>query len=250
MAKFIIDDAVVMYGGRDISGDLNSISLEYSQDLADSTAFGDGGRRRVPGILDVTANHSGWWDSISAADSLDGDLFAKVGALGAEQMSMTGEGGTLGDITYSFPVLSAQYNQGGSHGEVYPFSLTVNGNDPLVRGELFEKSIRTVTANGAARQLGAVAADETVFSVIHVTTLGTGTPVLDVTVESAASDFAAETVRLTHPQVNDASGVTSNRQSLAGVNTDDWWRMVLTIGGSSPSFNIFGLIGIQKTNLP
>ena len=247
MAKFIIDDAVILYGGRNISGDLNSISLEYSQDLADSTAFGDTSRRRLPGILDVVANHSGWWDSISAADSLDGDLFAKVGAVGAEQMSLTGEGGTLGDITYSFPVLSAQYNQGGSHGEVYPFNITANGNDPLVRGELFENSVRTTTANGASRQLGAVSATETVFSIIHVTTLGTGTPVLDVTVESAATDFASPTVRLTHPQVNDASGVTSNRQSLVAAVTDTWWRMVLTIGGSSPSFNIFGLIGIQTT---
>jgi len=250
MGKFIIDDAVVMYGGRDISGDLNSISLEYSQDLADSTAFGDGARRRVPGILDVVANHSGWWDSISASDSLDADLFAKVGALGAEQMSMTGEGGTIGDIAYSFPVLSAQYNQGGSHGEVYPFSITVNGNDPLVRGEVFEKSIKTATGNGTARQLGAVAADETVFSIIHVTTLGTSTPTLDVTIESAPSDFAGESTQLTHPQVNDASGVTSDRQFLAGANTDDWWRVVVTIGGGSPSFTLFAIIGIQKTILP
>ena len=169
MAKFIIDDAVVFYDGRNISGDLNSISLEYSQDLADSTAFGDGARRRVPGILDVVANHSGWWDSISVTDSLDKDLFDEVGALGAKQMSMSGEGGTLGDIAYSFPVLLAQYNQGGSHGEVYPFSITVNGNDPLVRGEVFEFSTRTATGNGAARELGAVAADETVFSVVHAT---------------------------------------------------------------------------------
>ena len=152
MAKFIIDNAVVMYGGRDISGDLNSISLEYSQDLADSTAFGDGGRRRVPGILDVTANHAGGGDVFSALVSLVGDLFAKVGALGAEQMSMSGAGAALGDIAYSFPVLSAQYNQGGSHGEVYPFSITVNGTDPLVRGAVFEQGIRTVTANGTSRQ--------------------------------------------------------------------------------------------------
>ncbi len=248
MAKFIIDDAVVFYDGRNISGDLNSISLEYSQDLADSTAFGDGARRRVPGILDVNANHSGWWDSISASDSLDADLFAEVGALGAKQMSMSGEGGTLGDIAYSFPVLSAQYNQGGSHGEVYPFSLTVNGNDPLVRGEVFEFSTRTATGDGTTNELGAVAADETIFSVVHATAVAGTAPTLDVIVESAATDFGSPTTRMTHPQFT-VQG--SNRQSLVGAVTDTWWRMGFTISGSAgQTFTIFGVIGIQKTTLP
>ncbi|KKK92871.1 hypothetical protein LCGC14_2698550, partial [marine sediment metagenome] len=61
MAKFALTDAVVILGGRNLSGSLNSVGLEYSADTPDSTAMGDGTRTRLPGLLDVVANHNGYW---------------------------------------------------------------------------------------------------------------------------------------------------------------------------------------------
>ncbi len=36
MVKFVMTDAKVLYDGRDISGDLNTIGLEYVAELQDS----------------------------------------------------------------------------------------------------------------------------------------------------------------------------------------------------------------------
>ncbi len=248
MGKFLFKDAVVMFDGRDISGDLNSLSLEYSAELPDATAFGDTSRVRLPGVLDVTVNQQGWWDSVSAANSLDKDLFDDVGAV-SSHMSFSPDGGQLGETAFSFPTLTAEYSPGASHGEVFAFSLTMNGTGPLVRGVVMEKSVFGAGANnGTTRLVGAVAAGETVYSIIHATAVSGTNPTLDVIVESAVTDFATITTRLTHPQL---TAVGSNRQSLVGAVTDTWWRLVLTVGGTdTPSFTVFGVIGIQATTLP
>lgn len=247
MTKFVLTDVVVMFKGRDISGDLNSVSLEYSAETPDSTAFGDTTRRHLPGVLDVVANHAGWWDSVDANDSLDADLFGEIGAL-SSHMSLSPDGGQLGEIAFSFPTVSGEYNPGASHGEVYAFTIVMNGTGILVRGEVVENGVFTATANGTTNTtLGAAASTDTIYSVVHVVAASGTTPTLDVTVESAVTDFATVTTRLTHPQFT-AVGV--DRQSLVGPVTDTFWRMVMTITGGSPSFTIFGLIGIQPTVLP
>ena len=249
MGKFVLDDAVVMFSGRDISGELNSIGLEYSAELPDSTVFGDTTRTRLPGVLDVVANHSGYWDSVDANDSLDADLFAQVGAA-EDLMSFSPDGGQLGEVGYSFPTLATNYSPGASHGEVFAFSLSVTGTGPLVRGKVMEKTVFTSKGGGTTRNLGAVASTDTLYSIIHVTALsGTDTPTITVTLESDAADnFAgAETTRLSHPAI---TVVGANLQSAAGAITDAWWRLLITISGTNPSFTLFGIVGIQPTNLP
>lgn len=249
MGKFVLDDAIVMLGGRDLSGELNSISLEYSAELPDSTAFGDTTRTRLPGVLDVVASHTGWWDSVDASDSLDADLFAEIGAA-EDLMSFSPDGGQLGEVGFSFPMLGAAYSPGASHGEVFAFSLSVNGTGPLVRGKVMEKTVFTVTGGGTTRQLGAVASTDTLYSIIHVTALsGTDTPTITVTLESDAADTfgGAETTRLSHPAM---TAVGANLQSADGAITDEWWRLLITISGTDPSFTLFGVVGIQPTTLP
>ncbi len=250
MAKLVLNDAVVILGGRNLSGNLNSVSLEYSADTPESTAMGDGTRKRLPGLLDVTANHSGYWESVSAANSLDADLFAHLGAADS-LMSLSDSGGALGDVAFSFPTQAASYTPGASIGEVFAFSLTVSGSGILVRGSVMENTEFVGTGNGTARQVGAVGATETIYSTVHYVAVSGTSPTIDVTVESDSTNSfsGAETVRMTHPQQGDAVG--SNRQSLVGAVTDTWWRLVVTIGGTStPTYTIFGSLGIQQTTLP
>ena len=249
MGKFVLTDAVVLFDGRDLSGNLNSVSLEVSVETPEKTVFGDGTRTRLPGIMDITANHNGYWEVISAADDLDADLIARVGASSA-LMSLSDDGGTLGDFAYSFLSQTANYVRGASHGEVYAFSITVNTDGPLVRGIVMENSAFATTTDGTDRQIGAVSATQSIYSSLHVTAVSGTNPTLDVTVESDAStDFSgAETVRLTHPQL---TAVGSNQQILAGAITDDWWRLVMTIGGTdTPTFTVFGALAIQTTLQP
>ncbi len=248
MGKFILTDAKVLFHGRDLSGELSNISLEYTAETPDKTSFGDTTRTRLPGILDITATHQGWWDVVSAADDLDADLIAQIGAA-SSLMTMSGEGGTLGDFAFSFPTQAANYVRGGSHGEIMAFTITVNADGVLVRGIVMENSAFATTTDGTDRQIGAVSATQSIYSTLHVTAVSGTNPTLDVTVESdATTDFSgSETVRLTHPQM---TAVGSNRQILAGAVTDDWWRLVMTIGGTdTPTFTVFGVLGIQTTLL-
>ena len=245
MGKFILKDVKVLFDGRDLSGELSNVSIEYSAETPDKTSFGDTTRTRLPGILDVVATHQGWWDIVSAADDLDADLIAQIGAASA-LMSMSGEGGTLGDFAYSFPTQAAAVTRGGSHGEIMSFSITVNADGPLVRGPVMENGVFTVTADGTARQVGAAIAGESIYSTLHVVAASGTTPTIDVTLESDATNSfsGSETLRITHPQL---AVVGSDRQILAGPVTDTWWRYTITISGGSPSFTIFLSLGIQTT---
>ena len=251
MAKFVLKNTKVLFEDRDMSGELSSVALEYSAETPERTAFGDNSRRRLPGVLDVTATQSGFWDAVSAADSLDKDLFDRIAAASGI-MSFSPDGGTLGDAAFSFKAQTASYVPGATHGEVLAFSLTVNGDGPLIRGTVMENSVFAVTATGTIRDLSpaAVAAD-TIYSFVHVTAVSGTTPTLDVTVESdELVGFASPTVQLTHPQF---TAVGADLQSSVGPivpNVDVHYRMVMTIGGGSPSFTVFGIIGIQQTITP
>ena len=248
MGKFVLTDVKVLFDGRDLSGELSNVSLEYTAETPDKTAFGDVTRTRLPGILDIVATHSGWWDIVSATDDLDADLIAQIGAA-SSLMTMSDSGGTLGDFTYSFPTQAAVLTRGGSHGEIMAFSITVNTDGPLVRGVVMENSAFATTTDGTARQVGAAIAGESIYSNLHVTAVSGTNPTLDVTVESDATNSfsGSETLRLTHPQL---TAVGSNRQILAGAVTDPWWRLTMTIGGTdTPTFTVFGSIGIQTTLL-
>lgn len=251
MAKFVLKNAKVLFEGRDISGELSNIALEYSAETPERTAFGDNTRRRLPGVLDVVATQSGYWDAISATDSLDKDLFDRIAAASGI-MSFSPDGGALGDDGFSFKAQTAVYAPGATHGEVFAFTLTVNGDGPLIRGTVMENSIFTVTANGTIRDLSPAAVDtDTIYSYVHVTAVSGSSPTLDVTVESdELVGFASPTVQLTHPQF---TAVGADLQSQVGPivpNVDVHYRMVMTVGGGSPSFTVFGIIGIQRTLTP
>ena len=245
MAKFVLTDAKVFYGGRDLSGELSSVGFEYTAETPDRTTFGGSARRRLPGVLDVSASHQGFWDSLTAADSVDQDLFDKIGAA-SDLMSFSPDGGQLTEIAYSFQCQAAEYSPGATHGEVFAFSVSVQGDGPLVRGEVMENGVFTTPVGGTTNNLGAVAAEETIYSTVHVVAASGTTPLLDVTVESDVTDafIGAETTRMTHPQFG---AVGADRQSLVGAVTDAWWRLLLTIAGGSPSFTVFGSLGIQLT---
>jgi len=243
-----------MYDGNDISGDLQTIELAYSAEMQDCTTFGNNARRRLAGLLDVSSTHQGYWDHVDEPgpplDSLDKDLFDKIAAA-SSLMSFSADGGQGGEVGFSYIPQAAAYNPGASIGEVYAFTLECLGDGPLVKGTVMEKATYTATANGTARQLGAVLATQTITSTVHVTGVVSGTnPTLDVTIESDNdSGMAGASVRMTHPQF---TAIGSNQQTVVNtVETDDWWRPVITIGGTdTPTFTVFVIIGIQLTLTP
>lgn len=240
MPKFVFRDICVYYGGLDLSGELSSLNLEYTAETPDATTLRDTTRRRLPGLISVSSTHNGWYDSTS----VDASLFAQVGA-NPLLMSAAVAGAAQGEVSFSWQALTAEYSPGATVGEVFAYTFNTMGDSPLARGVVMENGTFTVTTNGTARQVGAAAATDTIYSSVHVIAASGTTPTLDVTVESDdAMGFGTPVTRLTHPQF---TTVGANQQTLAGPVTDDWWRLVLTIGGGSPSFTVFGAIAIQPT---
>lgn len=246
MANLVFKNAKILLEGRDMSGELNTVELAYSSETPEKTTFGDSSRRRLPGVLDVSASMNGYWDHVGASDSLDKDLFDRIAAAsGLVSMSPTG---TLGDPGFSFKAQAAEYTPGASHGEVLAFTLTMNGDGPLIRGTVMENSAFIADADGTGRELGAAAATDTLYSFLHVVAASGSTPTLDVVVESDdAADFVGATTELTHPQF---TAVGADLQTKVGAITNAFYRLVVTITGGSPSFTIFGVIGIQQTLTP
>ncbi len=241
MAKFVLKDAKVLYGGRDLSGELSSVDLVYTATTPENTTFGNNSVRRLPGIMDAVATQNGYWDAVSATDSLDADLFAQIAAA-SDVVTLSPDGGQAAEIAFLFKGQAASYNPGASHGEVFAFALTINGDGELSRGLVLENGVFTATANGTEQQVGAVLAGENIYSNIHVVAASGTTPTLDVTVQSDIVGFGSPTLQMTHPQF---TAVGANQQILAGAVTDDYWRYVITIGGGSPSFTIFGSLAVK-----
>ncbi len=243
MSIFVLTNAKVAYGGRDMSGILNQIALGGEVDLQEDTAMGDTFRTRIPGLKDGNMNMDGYWESTSASDSADADLFAKIGAT-KELISLSAEGGTVGDVGYSFEADMANYNQGASLGEIYPFNITAQGNGPLLRGTVMENVVRTSTADGTGYELGNLTSAQTLYSAIHVLSVSGTNPTLDVVVQSDELEaMGTPTTRITHAQL---TTVGSELLSVAGpITPDDWFRLEMTIGGTNtPTFDIFGVIAI------
>lgn len=247
MAKFVFRDIFICYGGRNLSGELSSLSLEYGMETPDATVLSDTSRRRLPGLVSVNSTHNGWWDSVSATDSVDKDLFDSVGGLSASEFLATAalDGGASGDVSLSWPAHTAEYSPGATVGEVFAYTFNTSGNGRLVRGTVLDNATYTTTTNGTAVQVGAVLATETIYSSLHVYAASGTSPTLDVTIESDdSSGFASPVTRMTHTQF---TAVGAEQQSLAGAVTDDWWRAVFTIGGGSPSFTAIVALGILPT---
>lgn len=242
MAEFVHQNAKLWLAGYDLSGDMNSIALEYGVEPQDNTTFGDDTRSALGGLKTTRVALSGLWNG--GTDEVDDVMFARI-ATQKEVLSVGVEAGADGEAAYSFESKIANYNPGGTVGEILKFDVTAMATGgPLVRGTIMHNAVRTATANGTARQLGAVAEGEKLYASLHVIAASGSSPTLDVIVESDDdTGFASGLTKITFAQAT-AIGAQWGTP-VAGEITDDWWRVGYTIAGGSPSFTFIVIIGIQ-----
>ena len=237
MAAHVLTNCNCWLHGYDLTGDMNAMALDYGAELQDNTVFGDATRSRAGGLKTFGFNHQGYWNGGNG--EVDDVLFDNLAVL-SRPMTVCPENATEGSVAYTFRPLVAQYQFGGQVGDMLAFSVSGEPQTgPLVRATIMQNGSEAATADGTARQLGAVASGESMYGALHVFS-GTGT--LDVVVESdATNSFAgAETTRITFTQ---ASGVTSEWSSVAGAITDTWWRVTFTI--ATGPFNFAVVLGVK-----
>ncbi len=239
MTEFVLTNAQVRFGGRDITGILNQISLEANRALPESTVFGQTSVRRVSGVRDANITVNGWWDS-----GADLDVFTQHTGNASEVLSVVPENATEGSVAYSLQGEQATYNPGAAHGEVFPFSLELQSRNPLIQGRLLGSGTKSATGNSSPFQLGNVPAGSRVWAALHVTSQAGTSPTIDVILESDSdSAFSgSETTRITFAQVT--TTLSAQILSAAGSITDVHWRLAWTLGGGSPVYDIFAVVGI------
>lgn len=240
MASEIIRDQKIWFDGYDLTGFLNAVSMQYAAEALDETVIGDSARKFKGGLKTVSCGIEGLFD-----ETPDGVLATVIGT--QDKILTIGRSGSEGDPVFSFKSMAGQYSPRGAVGELFGFSLQAAATGKLVRGTLMENnSAAGATADGTARQLGAVSASQRLYAGLHVLNSdGSGDQTLDVTIESdATNDFSgSETTRVTFSQVTDSVG--GQWQELGGAVTDEWWRVSWAItGGGTPAFDFIAWLAI------
>jgi hypothetical protein len=236
----VFKDCYFYLDGYDLSGDHNEHRLKYSCNLIESTPFNADTKRRTPGLKDLSSSHNGF--SEAGAGKVDEILFNRIGAA-EKAASIYPTAMSLGDIGFGYKVLIAKLGHGAKIGELWKFSVDADGTGTLVRLTLMDKGAKTVSGNGAARNLGAVSSSQGVYAVAHVIAVAGTAPTLNLTIES--DDVEAFTTPITRLTFTQFTAIGAQLINAVGPITDAWWRAKWVIGGTGPSFTIVVGVGIQ-----
>ena len=228
-----LKDAKLWVAGYDLSGDHNQLSLNTTKDTPEDTRFGMNSRSFLPdGLTNIAVLHAGVYDQDSIATPLPVDDVLWAEHIGSALTVMTlAAVGAVGDVGYSFNSIESAYQGiGGAVGDAHTFSAAAQGSGDAVRGTIMEPgtTARSSSSNSAEYNLGDLAAGEVGYGALHVIAT-TGSPTLDVDIESDATGFASPTTRISFAQ---ATAIGAQFLSDATVTADDFWRAAWVFGGT------------------
>lgn len=246
MSSQVFSNAKLWIAGFDWSGDLNELALKYGAEAKENTTLGAATKTRVPGLQSFAFSHKGFWNG--GNNNVDDAIFNSVFNVQNSVMSMDPmASGVEGDIAYTGQVNLSTYMPGAKIGDMLAFGVDGDGDGaPLVRGTLVKNATVGSSGNGSVFQLGAVPAGQKMYAALHVLQGVAGTtPTLDVKLQSAALvGFGSPTDRITFAQKT-APGAQWGTP-VAGSITDQFWRVVWTVGGSGgPSFPFVVVAGFR-----
>lgn len=227
MATSILQDALILNHGVNMTGQTNTVGIDFGAETQDNTTFSDDTRSNQGGLKTVGFNAEGFFDPAK-----DSQLFSEIGV--QDKIISVAEGKANGDRTFSFLAVYGSYQpMGGSVGELNGYSLDASASNALERGQLLFYST-SETSSGTSTPLNAGSAASSLVGILHVWSVAGTNPTLDVDIESdSANDFTgAETTRLTFAQ---ATASTAERKTGTATG-DTWWRINFTIGGTNPDF--------------
>ncbi len=235
MGTSVLTNALLLFDGRDLTGQSNAVGLDYGAESKDDTSLADDTRSNIGGLKTAGLSAEGFFDA-----SMDADLFTAVGVSGS--LISVAEGLAVGDRAYNLQALLGEYQPlGGQVGDVIGYSLNASARGSLERGELlFHSPSEVLTGVGSALNAGAAATQVT--AILHIFGTSPG-DTLDVVVESDVDNtFATPAAQVTFAQ----TGVRSAQRVVAvGAVTDAWWRISYTIGGVSPDFGFAVILIVE-----
>ena len=242
MAEQVYTDCKWYIGKYDFSSSANMLSMEYSTEIQDATAFGDTTRVKAPGLKNLTANVEGYFEA--GVDTVDEWLFSNIGVVDTP-MTMCPTDGSDGERCFFINSVSGQYSPlSGAVGEMLKFTSSFEGSGgELIQGTVLKNGTVTADGNGTGYQVGAISSSEKGYALIHVTSVSASDDV-DITIESDDNaGFTSATTRFTFTNVTDET--SEFLVPLDGAITDDYWRAVWDVTGTGVSIDIVVVFGIK-----
>jgi hypothetical protein len=243
MAPVVLTEAFAYVGSHDFTGDSSKLSVAAQRVKKPSTTFRDRGfEASKKGLFSVTVELVGFADFDD--NGSDEQVFNALAANNITQVGTCGPVETEGELAWMSAGNVYEYGAGEGIGELAPMKLVGTGSDRygLIRGVLLKKmaTVNATGATGAAVELGAVGANEYLYSSFHL--LGAaGTSITAVVESDDNSGFTSATTRLTFGPSTAVGGTWATR--VAGAITDTWWR--LRVSAVSGTWTVAAAIGIQ-----
>lgn len=236
MGTVVNTDATLLLDSLQVQTQLNQIGLDYSADLNDATCFGATSRVRKGTIKTASATAKGFIGNTTIDDGLWTLASTDENLLTVFPTTITD--GAITTKGYAMLVALEKLSLSGDVGSLLGMDLAAQSESNVVRAVCLRNFLvtpLTSTAAGTAYVVGAVAAGQSVYGGLHVTSIsGTATPTLTMRIQSDTVGFPSATTAITFT-ARTAVGAQWGTP-LAGANTDTYWRADWTISGTNPSF--------------
>ena len=229
MAKLVLNDCGILVGMTEATTWTQSVTLDKNAEILDGTTFGSTSRDKVAGLVDVKMSIDGF--SSLGADSIEEDSFTHLGST-FPCLVVPETGIDDGDMGFFFEAIGATLNQLGDVGSISPFTIEVEGKSHLIKGTVLKYgTITNGVTNGTAYQVGAVSATEKVYAAFFILE-ATAVTDLDFSIKSDdAEGFPSGIEKIAWEDQTDRASKWAT--PVAGAITDDWWRVEMSLTGTS-----------------
>ena len=227
----------VFTGGYNISGVSNAVSLILTKEVRDRSVFGVNAKQKGTGLESVAASIAGFYD---ASQNIESEFYGVDTPVSLFIPSTGGAAVAAGDRAFFFKALESGYKRGGAFGQDEMFAYKAIGDQmgyPIGIGYVLNPGLVAVTDDdtpaGAIKELGAVAADQYLYAVLHVTEVSADDEIV-VTIESDALEaFGSPTTQITFSTFDAIGSEIAVR--VPGPITDTWWRAYANVTGADVS---------------
>ena len=227
----------------DLSNYVNEVMVEAHVNALDATTFGSGGWvANTGGLRSGKVDIKGYWSSATTVDP-DPLIQPLLGTTG-NPVTIIPTTATVANPCYFGTFLAPTYKTGGKVGDLLTFETNPIADAPIVRGQVANTTALIATGTTTILNLGTTpTANQAVYANLHVVTVSGGTPSMTVTVQGATSaGFGSPATIVTSSAITTASAV--KLKGATGATSNQYYRLSVTITGSTPSFLLYAAIGI------
>jgi hypothetical protein len=248
MAIVVPTSVVLAIDGYAVTSNVNKIDFGLQVATIDATTFGSGQfTQSVPGLKTLVATVEGFNDY--ATGGLDEFARSEFVSVVPSVVSLAPVGDTAGNLGYGVRCLDIQYQPfDAALGQIakFNFALDPSGAPGIAQGLVTSSTATPISATGHTTpvQVGAITSPQTMYAFVHVLSIsGTASPSIQFQLESAATSGGAYTLRGSAGTAITATGVSGGQMlSTTTVTTDSWWKLAVTVTGTTPSFTVLAVI--------